>query len=118
MISYLYKLDNKYRELGQVDLDRCNSKWDTSEVDKSRHRAVRNILQYNNITKTANVERGEPVMAIVHNKKAKGNSLLIQKIDQSFTLCLINDAFQKTQKLLKVAYFLTLAEIISIILSI
>ena len=36
-------------------------------------------------------------MAIVHNKKAKGNSLLIQKIDQSFTLCLINDAFQKTK---------------------
>ena len=55
--SYLYKLDNKYHELGQVDLDRCNSKWDTSEVDKSRHHAVRNILQYNNITKTANVER-------------------------------------------------------------
>ena len=43
VISYLYKLDNKYHELGQVDLDRCNSKWDTSEVDKSRHRAVRNI---------------------------------------------------------------------------
>ena len=59
VISYLYKLDNKYHELGQVDLDRCNSKWDTSEVDKSRHRAVRNILQYNNITKTANVEREE-----------------------------------------------------------